>query len=74
MIKQQVGQKELENIQFGERKKTLESFKDVAKECSEKETVIVKETGTIREKPPAVHWNNRKRYLRARLPTKGSNL
>lgn len=32
-----------------------------------KERLIVKESGAMKERPPALHWNNRKGAIRKRL-------
>lgn len=65
-----MGERNSYNIQFGKEKITWK-LKTVAEAVLEK-AVIVKEISSVKEKPPTLHWDNRKGTLKSSV--KGSNL
>lgn len=52
--KEQMGQKETQNIQFQE-KMSSRKFDIAAKACAIREPVIVTEVGTMKERPPVLY-------------------
>lgn len=58
-IKEQMGQKEIREVQLGRKKKrSLGSFNVIAKTCAGREVIFV-EISAIKELP-ALCWNNKK--------------
>ena len=68
-----MGERNSYKIQFGKDKITWKL--NTATGAELERAVIVKEISSVKEKPPTLHWENRKGTLKSRSPSvKGSNL
>lgn len=68
-----MGERNSYNIQFGKDRITWKL--KTATEAVLEKAVIVKEISSVKEKPPTLHWDNRKGTPKSRSPSvKGSNL
>lgn len=64
--RQQVGQIEIQNVQFREKKSTR-NLNVPVKACTATKAIIVKEIRVIKERPLALQWNKGNGSPRARL-------
>lgn len=71
--KERVKPKEIQNVQFREKKST-KKFNVTEEVCDKREALILQESATLKEKLPSLHWNNGEGAIRAcshpdKLPT-----